>query len=400
MTEFWEQFEGLNVGGYILRKRRHAAGKSAYFDAESETNGVVVRLEAGEGAGARLELWRRIAGLCHPHLLRMMDAGWATGGGTRVAYAVFERPDEILGQVLEGRALSAEETRQALLAASEALAYIHGEGLVHGEVGVWSIAAAGNAIKLPCDGLRPATTDRPAAADMRALGLAACEMLTRRVPAISGGRPQWTAEEARAAAPFEKFIRNCLAEGEGRWSAASAVAFLRGEAEDGGQEAGTVASTARPEPAGGLRRRRAGRAWWWGVAAAVCATVVFFGTRGGTREVRQEAERATGEAVASSKPALPEGKERAARRELPAPARAWRVIVYTYGGLDAAERKAQSINRRWPEFRAEVFALEQGRGPYLVSLKGRMTREEALRVQRAARAEGLPRDTFIQNYSR
>jgi len=47
-----------------------------------------------------------------------------------------------------------------------------------------------------------------------------------------------------------------------------------------------------------------------------------------------------------------------------------------------------------------VFLPNDKGGYYLVSLGGRMTREEAERLQHSARGKGLPPDLYVQNYSR
>jgi hypothetical protein len=76
------------------------------------------------------------------------------------------------------------------------------------------------------------------------------------------------------------------------------------------------------------------------------------------------------------------------------------VVAYTYGAFREADHKAHRINEKWPAFRAEVFAPKgRGRGPYYVALGGRMARLDAERLQRSARAVGLPRDTFVRNFS-
>jgi hypothetical protein len=78
----------------------------------------------------------------------------------------------------------------------------------------------------------------------------------------------------------------------------------------------------------------------------------------------------------------------------------WRVIAYTYNRYEHARSKVQTINRVAPGLHATVFTPKgSNRPPYLISLGGRMTREEALAVQKKAWAQGLPRDTFVQNYS-
>jgi hypothetical protein len=45
-----------------------------------------------------------------------------------------------------------------------------------------------------------------------------------------------------------------------------------------------------------------------------------------------------------------------------------------------------------------VFSPAQKMGYYLVALGGRMTREDAVRLQKKARATGLAPDVYVQNY--
>src|SRR5262249_33451148 len=71
----------------------------------------------------------------------------------------------------------------------------------------------------------------------------------------------------------------------------------------------------------------------------------------------------------------------------------WRVIAWTYTSRAAAEQKVRSLNQKFPQFHAEVFAPKGSGSPYFVSLGGRMAKADALAVQRQARAHGLPRDT-------
>ena len=76
----------------------------------------------------------------------------------------------------------------------------------------------------------------------------------------------------------------------------------------------------------------------------------------------------------------------------------WRVIAFTYRTRAGAVKKADQVNRRHPGLEARVFSTKEKKGYYLVSLGGRMTREDALRRQKKARAEGLARDVYVQNY--
>ena len=78
----------------------------------------------------------------------------------------------------------------------------------------------------------------------------------------------------------------------------------------------------------------------------------------------------------------------------------WRVIAYTYTSFTMRRKKCWTINRKWPGLGAEVFTPKgANQPPYLVALGGRMDRLEAARVLEQARRRGLPRDTFMLNFS-
>jgi serine/threonine protein kinase len=78
----------------------------------------------------------------------------------------------------------------------------------------------------------------------------------------------------------------------------------------------------------------------------------------------------------------------------------WRVIAYTYGKAEDAQRRVDQIKSKHPELGPEVFSAEPDHGPYLVVLGGQMDKNEATRLKRQAVSEGMPRDTYTQNYSR
>jgi hypothetical protein len=77
----------------------------------------------------------------------------------------------------------------------------------------------------------------------------------------------------------------------------------------------------------------------------------------------------------------------------------WRVVAYTYNHQDQAEHKAQTINSKYPDLKAEVFSPKGNSAPYLVTLGGPMERDAAFRLRNKAVSEGLPRDMYAQNYS-
>jgi hypothetical protein len=63
-----------------------------------------------------------------------------------------------------------------------------------------------------------------------------------------------------------------------------------------------------------------------------------------------------------------------------------------------AEKKAQSLNERHADLDAKVFSPNGQGSPYLVTVGGNMTREEAARLRQRVVGLGLPHDSYIQNY--
>ena len=67
------------------------------------------------------------------------------------------------------------------------------------------------------------------------------------------------------------------------------------------------------------------------------------------------------------------------------------------GGVGRKIQRDQRMERH-PEFDARVFSPKEKKGYFLVALGGRMSREDALRLQKKARTEGVARDVYVQNY--
>jgi hypothetical protein len=76
----------------------------------------------------------------------------------------------------------------------------------------------------------------------------------------------------------------------------------------------------------------------------------------------------------------------------------WRVVAYTYNREDQAQKKRSSVAMRHPELRPEVFT-PTGHAPYMVTLGGAMSRDQAFALAQKARTSGLARDTYATNYS-
>jgi serine/threonine protein kinase len=98
-------------------------------------------------------------------------------------------------------------------------------------------------------------------------------------------------------------------------------------------------------------------------------------------------------------PASPNASPKVTSTTADSPQGTWRVILYTYNREQDAQHKAQDINTRKPDLHAQVFAVNGTAGPYLVISGSQMSRDEAARVRARAMREGMPADTYIQNYN-
>src|SRR5207302_9565020 len=81
---------------------------------------------------AQLSQWITAAGLSHPHLIRLLDAGRCRLGGRPFLFVVMEYAEQTLAQVLLHWALTTDEAREMLLPVLDALAFLHGKNLVQG----------------------------------------------------------------------------------------------------------------------------------------------------------------------------------------------------------------------------------------------------------------------------
>jgi hypothetical protein len=111
-----------------------------------------------------------------------------------------------------------------------------------------------------------------------------------------------------------------------------------------------------------------------------------------------------GHTISAPAPApITEAAPASGTRALPVPNAAsgshgdWRVVAYTYNREDQAQKKRSSVALKHPELRPEVFT-PTGRAPYMVTLGGGMSRDEAFAMVQKARMAGLARDTYATNY--
>ena len=233
MNNAWKQWEGQVVEEkFKLRQYIGGSQRSAVFltdFAGKEPREAAIKLVLMDPGGAELQLyrWKQAAKLTHPHLLQLLGIGRCHLDNMTVLYVVMEYAEEDLSQILPQRPLTAYETRSMLEPALGALAYIHGQGLVHGGLKPANIMAVNDQVKLASDtlceinevlaGTKETTVYDPPemaggraspAADIWSLGVTLSEVLTQQTPSWNERRepilPEALTEE------FVPIVRQCL----------------------------------------------------------------------------------------------------------------------------------------------------------------------------------------------
>jgi TonB family protein len=215
----WKQCEGELAGGeFPLERLLDGREGSAVFLTRSASGKAVIKLVVAgqEQAAEMVERWNRAATLRHPHLVRILAAGTWALEGTPLAYFAMEYAEENLAEVLRERPLTTDEIRDLLPPVVDALAYLHGQGLVHGSLKPSNILAVEDTVKISSEEISAGDP----AADIEALGVTLLQALTPP----GGQRP--TADALPF--PFREIAQNCLQHDPRlRWSAARIGDWLR-----------------------------------------------------------------------------------------------------------------------------------------------------------------------------
>jgi eukaryotic-like serine/threonine-protein kinase len=411
MTQLQEHWEGVSLSGnYTLERWLDGDDNTAFFQTSPGSDGrrAVVKLvpEAVVDGNGLLDLWQRTRQLRHPNLIELFEYGRADHRGEIVLYAVFESPDDTLAAALSQSPLTPQESREVLDSVLGALRYLHAQGLVLGALDADHIVGVGDRIKLSTDALRDADTSSAYREDVRLLG----EFWQRHLMSAS---PKSSQIAGRAADPNP----------QSRWTLAEISAALDPPipaVPPPPPLAAPVSATpvaAAPVAARQVIIRQEAPAperaathpfpkWIFVGAAGVLLLVLGLNRRRPTDVATPSPVAAVSLPAEAPVPApLPKAAE--PKAEVPTVSKAspaagkemWRVIAFTYRMRDAAARKVQQLNQHHPGLNASVFSPKGRGGYYLVSLGGRMTHEEAVRVQHSARGKGLPRDLYVQNYA-
>lgn len=391
-------------------------------------SGTPAIAEIYPGQTEQIAVWSKVQALNHPNLLKILSAGSSEWVDLRFTYVVTEHPSEIVAEVLKDRPLDANEAREVLGSVLRGLGALHGIGLVHCAVNPQNIVATEDAVKLTVGPIRSAEDYCTPAFDIWSAGRTVFQSLTQRLPS-----DQHFFEVSTLPAPFSTILLHCLEEDpKQRWTATDLVQLLSENATKGPAATAGVdsiekipapakheplitpveAKSSDAAPGRAAEKVDASRHVPKLVIVAVAVFVValtillLFRSRssptGLPRESTQTTPAAAAPSVAAQQPDNP-------ARSAPSPAaqqRAtvtdgtgnWRVIAFTYNSAQGAQHKADSINARDPSMEAQAFSPQPGR--YLVSLGGWMNREDAVRLRQKARAHGMPRDVYAQNFRR
>ncbi len=278
----WQQLEGRVINGkFPLRRYLGGSEHSAVYLTEINGSKATIKLIPSDATQAQVQLsrWELASKLSHPHLVRILDTGrWRADDKWDILFAVMEPVDENLAEILCSRRLTPVEASEMMVPTLDALSYLHGHGLVHGNINPANIMAVGDELKLSSDGIRPMgeseestesgnAYDAPENArgaispssDIWSLGMTLVEALTNRLPAWDGTRENDPELPEHIPQPFDDIAQHCLSwDPRRRWSTAEIRERMDGAPaaarEDvAKQEISAVAET-REFPASATRR--------------------------------------------------------------------------------------------------------------------------------------------------
>jgi hypothetical protein len=445
--ELWTEYEGRTIdGAFPLTKLLRPEGRSAFFST-SNGNGApkLIRLiESHFDDEEILARWHGVAALNHPHLLKLEKYGQVELDDTSLVYAVMEPVDTNLGEVVTQQRLTIPEARQLATSVASALKALHEHGFVHEHVEPVNVLAVGEVVKLRSDCIREAPEGPEGQARKQR---DAHDLAVVLLQALTTERTLETAARYRPLpAPFEQIVPKGIS---GEWGIAEITAALQKQDAPAPAVAAPAATAAIPpmapqaaeprttakgiglspsedqtpalqdkfsSPAGyetQTPKRVPASVRIGGIALAV---ILVFWLGWHFLHIRSGSAGSTAQQASAPAPAASSTPSQPAPASAPKPQAAvqsapehsvsrnqgargqWRVIAFTYNRQDQAQHKSETVAQKHPDLKPEVFS-PTGRAPYLVALGGPMTREEAVALVSKVRAEGLPHDTYAQNYS-
>src|SRR5579863_5158471 len=182
-NEFLTRNDEIVDGSYRLGALIKRSIRSTVYKTEFGEDGLpaVIKIREYESSGSEelLERWRNAMELAHPNLLKIYATGTSVLDGVPIVYVLMERADESLNNVLTERALTEDETRELLVAAVDALHYLHRQGYAHSRLGASNVLAVQGQLKLSSDNAIRVNDGGSATEDMKALGVLIVQALTQ-----------------------------------------------------------------------------------------------------------------------------------------------------------------------------------------------------------------------------
>lgn len=436
----WTEYEGRTIdGAYPLSKLIQPEGRSAFFSTSNGTGKpTVIRLIESHFDGDEiLTRWRGVTALNHPNLVKLKKFGHVVVDETSLVYAVMEPVDANLGEMLRERRLTEAETRQLAISMLAGIEALHSNGFVHEHVVPENVLAVGEEIKLRSDCIRE-TLEGDAGVELKRKDVR--DYATVLLEALTQQKTLDAMRSMPLPAPFEQIVRKGIS---GEWglaqigtalkmpTMAQAVARAAAIAEAPAVEKPVVprvpADPPLAAPPSVARRIRVPvddkakglgpRGIAYGVGTLLIVLLLWFfmhGRSAGSKSAASEATSAASTAPAAqgnaSVPAIPTTNAVPSAAPVSAKASAsvgqtaagnsygrWRVIAFTYSQEEQARQKAQAIAQEHPDLSPTVFT-PNGRSPYLVTLGGEMSKQDAFAFSGKAKREGMPKDTYAQNY--
>jgi eukaryotic-like serine/threonine-protein kinase len=453
--QLWTDYEGATIdGAFPLKKLLLPEGRSAFFTTAGPTGEpTVLRLiECHFDEEEILARWRCVDALHHPNFLKFERFGQTELDGRPVVYAVLEKVDGNLAEVLDQGHLTVEDAVQLASSLVAALDVLHTHGFIHEHIEPRNIFALSSVVKLRSDCIREAPEGEEGRIakqrDVHDLATVLLQALTQResvegIPDSAMPPPfgqiirngldgTWGLENIKAAlvrqfgssqpaAPkSENAAPATTAVAEQKAPVAAAKQSMRPEAQlplpllNEDRNAESARPTARKDTLDedqsfSLRSR------WLGVGIAAIILLLFTWLLAHAWNAHQnKAQQAVATSQPTSQPTV-QSANQIATNPAPEPATAdpppvsvpastgshagWRVITFTYNRRMDAEKKVSDLARSHPELEPAVFT-PSGHAPYLVSIGGVMDRDAAYALARRSRSLGLPHDMYAQNYSR
>ena len=212
--QLWTDYEGLTIdGAFPLRKLLMPEGRSAFFStAGLSGEPTVVRLiECHFDEEEILSRWRCLEALSHPNFLKFERFGQTELDGRPVVYAVFEKVDGNLAEILDQGSLAVNDVSQLGSSMVAALDVLHTHGFVHEHIEPRNIFSKNGVVKLRGDCIREAPEGEEGRAakqrDVRDLATVLLQGLTQR-KTLEG------VSESAVPPPFGQMIRKGM---DGSW---------------------------------------------------------------------------------------------------------------------------------------------------------------------------------------